>query len=160
MPATPNISSRDVLGVVNNGEDQGTVTFNVPLKTAQDFYYTLTTVYQCHLISESLDLITGLQFNQLNNVYVSEFLSQYPDGIDGITNLQNRTIVFTNTVTDPQDGGWQITTQFDPLLRDDDNNGLLGSFDTTTFDQTTDILTFSVTTLQYLANSVHQRSGW
>ena len=28
--ATPNISSRDVLGVVNNGEDFGSVTFNVP----------------------------------------------------------------------------------------------------------------------------------
>jgi hypothetical protein len=43
MPATPNISSRNVLGVINNGTSQGTVTFNVPLKNAQDFYYTLTT---------------------------------------------------------------------------------------------------------------------
>ena len=155
MPSTPNISSRDVLGVINNGEDQGTVTFNVPLNTAQDFYYTLTTLpmppgYQ----NGTVDLITGLQFIQLNNVYVSEFLSQYPDGIDGITNLQNRTIVFTNTVTDPQDGGWQVTTQFDPLLRDDDNNGLLGSFDTTTFDQTTNIDSqaqrYSVWQIQYI----------
>jgi hypothetical protein len=30
IPSTPNISSRDVLGVINNGEDLGTVTFNVP----------------------------------------------------------------------------------------------------------------------------------
>jgi len=155
IPATPNISSRDVLGVVNNGEDQGTVTFNVPLNTAQDFYYTLVNVpmppgYQ----NGTVDLITGLKFNQFNNVYVSEFLAQYPDGVDGIINLSNKTIVFTNTINDPQDGGWQVTTQFDPLLEDPDNNGLSGSFDTTTFDQTTDIDSqaqrYSVWQIQYI----------
>ena len=147
MPATPNISSRDVFGVTNNGEDQGTVTFNVPLSTAQDFYYTLTSI-------GSVDLITGLKFNQLNNIYVSEFLSQYPTGIDGITNLNGRTIVFTNTIADAQDGGWQVTTQFDPLLGIPDNTGLLGSFDTTTFDQTTNIDSqsqrYSVWQIQYI----------
>jgi hypothetical protein len=44
IPATPNISSRNVLGVINNGEDLGTVTFNVPLSSAQDFYYNLTPI--------------------------------------------------------------------------------------------------------------------
>lgn len=147
MPATPNISSRDVFGVVNNGESQGTVTFNVPLKTAQDFYYSLTNI-------GTVDLLTGLKFNQLNNVYVSEFLSQYPDGIDGITNLNGRTVIFTNTIVDPADGGWQITTQFDPLPRDNDDNGLVGSFDTTTFDQTTNIdlqsQRYSIWQIQYI----------
>jgi hypothetical protein len=130
IPTTPNISSRDVLGVINNGEDQGTVTFNVPLRNAQDFYYTLPSL-------GIVDLITDLKFDQLNNIYVSEFLSQNPSGIDGITNLNGRTVVFTNTIDDPVDGGWQVTTQFDPLLEDTDNNGLRGSFDTTLFDQTT-----------------------
>ena len=37
VPTTPNISSRDVLGVFGNGEDLGQITFNVPLKTAQSF---------------------------------------------------------------------------------------------------------------------------
>ncbi len=32
-------SSRQVLGVINNGEDLGTVTFNVPAKSAQNFFY-------------------------------------------------------------------------------------------------------------------------
>jgi hypothetical protein len=147
MPATPNISSRDVLGVVNNGEDQGTVTFNVPLKNAQDFYYTLSSV-------GSVDLITSLKFNQLNNVYVSEFLSEFPTGIDGITSLNGRTIVFTNDIVDAQDGGWQITTQFDPLLRDDVNNGSVGSYDTTTYDQTSNIdlqsQRYSIWQIQYI----------
>jgi hypothetical protein len=110
MPATPNISSRDVLGVINNGEDQGTVTFNVPLKTAQDFFYSLNDL-------GTVDLLTDLKFNQLNNVYVSTFLAANPDGIDGITNLNNRTVVFTNTTVDAEAGGWQINTQFDPELR-------------------------------------------
>jgi hypothetical protein len=41
IPATPNISSRDVFGVTNNGDDVGTIVFNVPQKTAQSFYYNL-----------------------------------------------------------------------------------------------------------------------
>jgi hypothetical protein len=39
LPYAPNISSRTVLGVSNNGEDLGTVTFDVPYKDAQQFYY-------------------------------------------------------------------------------------------------------------------------
>jgi hypothetical protein len=147
MPATPNISSRDVLGVINNGEDQGTVTFNVPLKTAQDFYYSLNDI-------GTVDLLTDLKFNQLNNVYVSTFLAANPGGIDGITNLNNRTVVFTNTTVDAEAGGWQINTQFDPLAQVATNNGLVGSYDTTLFDQTTDITSqaqrYSVWRIQYV----------
>ena len=40
-PISPNMSSRNVLGVINNGTEGGTVTFNVPKKTAQNFYYNL-----------------------------------------------------------------------------------------------------------------------
>ena len=152
MPATPNISSRDVLGVSNNGEDQGIVSFDVPLSSAQNFYYSLSS-------SGSADLITNLKFNQLNNVYVSEFLGQYPSGIDGITNLNGRTVIFTNTTTDATDGGWQITTQFDPLPNVGNVVSGTGSFDTTTYDQTTDItsqsLRYSIWQIQY----VNEASG-
>jgi len=152
LPYAPNISSRDVLGVVNNGEDAGTVTFNVPLKNAQQFYYDLTLVPTTPTAGQ-VDLITDLKFNQINNIYVSEFLAQYPSGIDGITNLDGRTVVFTNQIADPTDGGWLITSQFDPLAQTPTNNGLLGSFDTQTFDQTTPILDvntrYSVWAIQY-----------
>ena len=66
IPSTPNISSRDILGVFNNGEDLGSVTFNVPLSTAQDFYYSLTSI-------GTVDLVTNLKFNQINNQYVVPF---------------------------------------------------------------------------------------
>ena len=131
VPTTPNISSRDVLGVVNNGEDLGQITFNVPLKTAQSFYYGLTDF-------GPVDLICDLKFNQINNVSVEEFMSAY-GGIDGITNLNGRTLVFTEPVTDAEAGGWQQTTLYDPLPENSTFNAQPGSFDTVFFDQTTDI---------------------
>jgi hypothetical protein len=153
LPYAPNISSRDVFGVTNNGEDSGTVSFDVPYKTAQQFYYDLDLIATVPTAGQVDLLATTLQFDQVNNVFLSTFLEQYPDGIDGITNLQNRTIVFTNTTTDPVDGGWLITTQFDPLAQTSSNNGLPGSYDYLTFDQTTPILDvntrYSVWLIQY-----------
>jgi hypothetical protein len=142
----PNISSRDVFGVVNNGAQSGTVTFNVPLKTDQQFYYNLTQI-------ASIDLVTDLKFSDINNIYLTDFLAQYSDGIDGITSLNNRTIIFTNQNPDVESGGWYRTTQYDPLATDVNNNGQIGSFDTTLYDQTTPILTanerYSVWMIQY-----------
>jgi len=102
MIATPNISSRDVLGVSNNGEDLGTVTFDVPLADAQNFFYNMPSI-------GTVDLITNLQFDQINNIPVSVFLNTY-GGIDGITNLQGRTLVFEQT-----DTGWEQTVLDDPF---------------------------------------------
>jgi hypothetical protein len=148
MPGRSNISSRDVLGVSNNGSDSGTVIFNVPLKTAQDFYYTLVDAGNVDLVSDTI------RFSDINNVYVSDFQAAYPKGIDGITNLEGRTIIFVNRTVDPGIGGWQITTQFDPLPRQNSLNGQSGSFDTVPFDQVTNIddldLRYSVWLIQYL----------
>jgi hypothetical protein len=132
LPYAPNISSRDVLGVTNNGEDVGTVSFYVPLKNAQQFYYDLNSI-------GNVDLLTDLQFDQINNAYLSEFLATY-GGIDGITDLNNRTVVFTNQINDPQDGGWVITSPFDPLAQNSINNGSPGSFDSLNYDLTIPII--------------------
>jgi hypothetical protein len=131
IPATPNLSSRDVFGVVNNGEDLGTVTFNVPSKTEQNFYYSLTNY-------GTVDIITDLKFIEVNNQPVEQFLLEY-GGIDGTRNLNGRTIVFTDPTRDAETGGWQVTTLFDPLTQASANNGLPGSFDSLPFDETTDI---------------------
>ena len=77
LPYTPNISSRDVVGVVNNGEDLGVVSFNVPQRTAQQFYYDLADV-------GPIDLATTLEFDQINNQPLNDFIAQ-TGGIDGIT---------------------------------------------------------------------------
>ena len=145
--ATPNISSRDVLGVENNGEDLGTVTFNVPYADAQNFYYTMPSI-------GLVDLVTDLQFDQINNQFLEPFFAANPNGIDGITNLQNRTIAFINQNSDPETGGWQQTTFFDPLLNAGNVQSGVGSFDSTTFSQTTFITDpatqYSVWRIQYL----------
>jgi hypothetical protein len=98
IPSTPNISSRSVLGVINNGEDLGTVSFNVPLSTAQNFYYTLPSI-------GTVDLVTNLQYDQIQNQPVVDF-NLATGGIDGITDLDGRTLVFQYT-TD----GWGTITE-------------------------------------------------
>ena len=147
IPLTPNISSRDVYGVVNNGEDLGTVTFNVPLATAQDRYFNMPSIGQ-------VDLVTTLQFDQINNQLVDIFLENNPNGIDGITNLQNRTIAFITQDSDPNTGGWQQATFFDPLLNAGNVVSGEGSYDSTTFAQTTLITDpatqYSIWRIQYL----------
>ena len=99
IPANPNISSRGVAGVVNNGVDLGTVTFNVPDKTAQDFYYTLPKFPPETSTGGggTVDLVTTLAFTQINGRRVTEFFAENPDGIDGITNLKNRTLIFAGS---------------------------------------------------------------
>ena len=92
-------SSRDVLGVTNNGDDQGTITFNVPTKTAQDFYINLVQ-------DGNVDLVTGLQLDDINGQRLSTFLSRYSN-IDGITDLRNRTLVFL-AQADGLEGGWTL----------------------------------------------------
>jgi hypothetical protein len=131
VPTTPNLSNRDVYGVTNNGEDLGIVTFDVPQKTAQEFYYNLTDV-------GPIDLLTELKFNQINNQPLEQFITTY-GGIDGTTYLDGRTLVFTNTIADAEDGGWVETTFYDPLPRLDSFNGAVGSYDSINFDQSTEV---------------------
>lgn len=155
IPATPNISSRDVLGVVNNGEDLGTVTFNVPQSTAQDFFYNLNSIGTIPgKPPGTIDLITNLKFNQINNIFLEDFFQSNPTGIDGITSLDGKTIVFLNTEPDAEAGGWQITSPYDPLPFVGNVVSGTGSYDSTQYDQTTDITSqserYSVWQIQYV----------
>lgn len=96
LPYANNISDRTVLGVTNNGIDLGTVSFNVPLVTAQNFYYNLTEF-------GSVDFATELYFDQINNVPLDQFIASY-GGLDGLTNLAGKTLIFLNQT----DQGWDI----------------------------------------------------
>jgi hypothetical protein len=154
IPATPNISSRDVYGVINNGEDLGTVTFNVPQANAQDFFYNMPSIGM-------VDLVTTLKFDQINNIFVDNFFETYPNGIDGIPDLENRTIAFITRNSDPESGGWLQTTFFDPLPNTGPGIGGTGSYDTQTFDQTTPIINqadqYGIWRIQYLTASGGQK---
>jgi hypothetical protein len=98
--AQSNFSSRQVLGVSNNGDDVGTVTFNVPPKTAQDFYVNMTLV-------QNVDLVTTLMYSQIQGQSLATFNSTY-NGIDGQTYLNGKYLIFGLEYTD--DASWTVST--------------------------------------------------
>lgn len=79
QPSNPNISSREILGVTDNGNDVGTVTFNVPLKTAQDFYNEMPIV-------QSVDFVTNVEYSNIQGQLLADFITNY-GGFDGQTTL-------------------------------------------------------------------------
>ena len=114
---SPNISDRTVLGVTNNGTDLGTVNFAVPDANAQNFYYSMPVITYPIGAAGFVNVITptNLLFNDINGVAVADFFTQYPNGIDGVGNtnigqvtLSGKTLIFTNTTTDPTGSIWQV----------------------------------------------------
>lgn len=88
------VSTREVYGVTNNGADVGTVRFTVPLRSAQDFYTQMP-------IIDSVDAAVTFDYTDIQNRLLSEFLAEFPTGIDGINNqLQNKSLVFINKTSD------------------------------------------------------------
>jgi len=158
LPSSPNISSRNVLGVLNNGDDNGTVQFNVPRKDAQNFYFGLAQ------LDTPVDLVTEtLLFNQVNNVYVEDFLANNPTGIDGITELNGLNLVFTNRIGDVNGGGWKYESQYDPLIRTTpDRVGYYISYDIvprTTPDRYSTTVSYDIVT-RTVANRVAQNESF
>ena len=87
--ATPTISSRNILGVTNNGTDVGTVTFVVPQSTAQDRFSQMQTVF-------NVDYAVPVPFSELHNHTLTQFLAVYPQ-FSGITgSLNGKYVVFVN----------------------------------------------------------------
>ena len=116
LPWSPNISDRNVFGVTNNGIDLGTVTFAVPSADAQSFYTSMPLIqYPVSIPGQTngrVDLVsTSIQFNQISGITVNNFFAANPSGIDGVTTLNGKTIVFTT------ENGWSTDTPFDPLVR-------------------------------------------
>jgi len=92
LNATPTISSRDVLGVENNGTDSGVITFNIPQIGAQDRFTSMPTI-------ASVDYANPLAYSDLQNNTLSRFLSSYPQyaGITG--QLDGKLLVFVSQET-------------------------------------------------------------
>ena len=92
-----NLSSRDILGVENNGTDVGTVTFRVPQPTAQDYYVRLT-------LAGSADLSTNLHYNQVHGQRLSQIVASGENGFDGVnapTQINLKSLIFVNGDVDP-----------------------------------------------------------
>lgn len=84
------VNTREVYGVSNNGAESGIVRFSVPLRSAQDFYIQMP-------IADSVDAAVTFEYSDIQNKLLSEFLVEFPVGIDGINNqLQNKSLVFIN----------------------------------------------------------------
>ena len=92
-----NLSSREIYGVTNNGDDIGTVTFNVPISTAQDNYLNATN-------AADVGFVTNLKYSQIDQQLLSTVAQL--GGIDGITAstlLNGKSLVFGTYYTSPSD---------------------------------------------------------
>ena len=101
-PNRTNLSSRDVLGVSNNGTDVGAITFTVPQSTAQDFYIRMQ-------LAGSVYLSTTLHYNQVQGNTLSNIVKLGENGFDGVSapnqiNLQS--LIFVNG--DVDDSLWTV----------------------------------------------------
>jgi len=110
-----NISTRDILGVVNNGDESGTITFNVPLSTAQDYLINYPTITQAVDI-----IIDGVTYDQLQGQNYDTFVQS--NGLDGVKSFDGKYIVFTSVtgftgVETSQYGGiWQLNVDNNATL--------------------------------------------
>jgi hypothetical protein len=100
-----NISLRNVFGVVDNGSENGIVTFNVPQKNAQDHFVNMPVVRPIDNNANSfVDFATTLKFNQIDNQLVQTMVENYGsiDGISDANVLNGKYLVFiANDVADP-----------------------------------------------------------
>lgn len=89
-PAQPNVNTRDILGVTNNGAKNGLITFNVPYRNAIESYSG----------NIAVDLVTNLTYDQINGRRFSEL----GYAIDGIGGVDGKTLMFYGT--DPSTKGY------------------------------------------------------
>ena len=100
--AETNLSSRSVLGVSNNGTDVGTVTFNVPQPTAQNFFVGMS-------LAGTVTLSTALSYTQIQGKSLSTIVASAENGIDGVgtrSQLNLQTLIFVNN--DLDDSKWTV----------------------------------------------------
>ena len=94
---TPTISSRQILGVTNNGIDSGSIVFKVPQRNAQDRFIDMSVAY-------AADFTTSATYSDIQGNLVSLFFAEY-GGFDGmVSQLDGKTLIFVNQdqVTNPQ----------------------------------------------------------
>jgi hypothetical protein len=101
--ASPNVSTRDILGVTGNGSRE--VLFNVPIDSAQDSFVQMP--------SKNVNLVTQLSFEDINNKTLTQFEDEFGT-IDGVTFLDGKTVVFLNQTSEE----WNIGDLYDSTVFD------------------------------------------
>ena len=99
-PIVPTLTTRQVLGVTNNGVATGSIQFKVPLSSAQNFYTGME-------IADTVNAAVNIHYTDIQNQLLSTFLARFPTGLDGISNpilLQNATFILTSN--DKDDSYW------------------------------------------------------
>jgi hypothetical protein len=110
LNATPTISSRDVLGVENNGATSGDIVFHVPQKDAQDRFLAMELV-------ASVDYAVPLAFSNIQNRLLSDFVADYP-AYAGLTGqLDGRTVIFVDEelLTNSGEEAWTVAGETDSI---------------------------------------------
>jgi hypothetical protein len=113
-----NIDTRQVLGVQNNGIDSGSITFNVPLRDAQDNIINLPSI-------TNIDMITDVPYIQMQGVNYDEFITSV--ALDGVRAFDNKLIYINNTDPDnwpgvpeyQRKGIWRIVTNVNKTILSD-----------------------------------------
>ena len=126
-----NLSTRDVLGVTNNGATQGVVTFTVPPKDAQNDLELPG--------NNSVDLISTSLFSEINGKRLVDL-----ENIDGVTSLNGLRVMFFNT-GDPDEKGY-VSTFYDETPYDVNAGGIFSTPKTLTIassDATSDEFTLA-----------------
>ena len=98
-----NISTRDILGVYNNGTNS--ITFNVPEKSAQDQYLAMERVAE-------VDLATPLNYSDIDGKRFDAFLEEY-GSIDGQRNIAGKILIFLHEPGIDPDWKWESKGRFD-----------------------------------------------
>jgi hypothetical protein len=110
LNATPTISSRDVLGVENNGAASGDIVFHVPQKDAQDRFLAMALV-------ASVDYAVPLAFSNIQNRLLSDFVADYP-AYAGLTGqLDGRTVIFVDEelLINSGEEAWTVAGETDSI---------------------------------------------
>ena len=106
-----NVSTREIFGVTNNGTDNGTVTFRVPLIDAQKRFTDMESV-------GNVDMASKIHYNELEGRILSTFLAEFPNGIDGaktFSELHNKSLIFITNDDVLTDEYWTNNEYFDML---------------------------------------------
>lgn len=104
-PSLPNISTRDVYGITNNGSSSGVITFMVPESDAQSEF-----MYPNGITA---DVATLLNWEDINGKPLFELSS-----IDGVSALEGKTVLFINQ---PNDASGYISNFYDSVNYDIDD---------------------------------------